>query len=156
LQLEHYPQPGTESNSFGIGFAVPLYLWHRYDGELRRALADARAATENLRRQRAIAEAERSHAAADLEGARARLQYLQREVLVKADLAEQAAEYAYRRGALGITDLLDARRTLTAIRLDELAARAAFARALTAWKAAGGAAIADTASPNSHDPGGLP
>jgi cobalt-zinc-cadmium efflux system outer membrane protein len=146
LQLEHYPQPGSETNSFGVGFSIPLFIWHRYEGELRRAFADARTATENLRRQRVVAEAERGRAWADLEGAHTRLQHLQDDVLDKARLAAQAAEYAYRRGALGMTDLLDARRTLLAVRLDELAARAAFAKALTAWKAAVGSAAVPTAA----------
>lgn len=42
------------------------------------------------------------------------------------------AEFAYRRGALSLTDLLDARRTLRTTQLDVLAARTDLAKARTA------------------------
>jgi cobalt-zinc-cadmium efflux system outer membrane protein len=46
----------------------------------------------------------------------------------------ESAELAYRKGALSLTDLLDARRTLRATVLDGLAARADHAKAATAWR----------------------
>ena len=44
------------------------------------------------------------------------------------------AELAYTQGALTLTDLIEARRTLRAVLLDELSARADHARAHTAWQ----------------------
>ena len=46
----------------------------------------------------------------------------------------ERAELAYRKGALPLTDLLDARRTLRAVLLDALAARADLAKASGAWQ----------------------
>jgi cobalt-zinc-cadmium efflux system outer membrane protein len=136
LQVEHYPQAGSDTNTFGVGFSVPLFVWNRYQGELARALADARAAREALERTRRDAESERARASADLAASRARVAQLQDAVLEKAGLAARAAEYAYQRGALGLTDLLDARRAWAAVRLDALGAQAQFADALAAWTAA--------------------
>jgi cobalt-zinc-cadmium efflux system outer membrane protein len=44
------------------------------------------------------------------------------------------AELAYSRGALPLVDLIDARRTLRTVLLEEVAARADHARAWTAWQ----------------------
>ncbi|MGZ5067796.1 MAG: TolC family protein, partial [Usitatibacter sp.] len=47
-----------------------------------------------------------------------------------------SAEYAYRRGASGVLDLLDARRSVKAVELDELQARAEAAKAWARREAA--------------------
>lgn len=57
-------------------------------------------------------------------------------LLKEAQRAADASEYAYKRGAVGVTDLLDARRTLYATRLDAASANADYAKALAAWQAA--------------------
>ncbi|WP_427914036.1 hypothetical protein ACPWT1_03535 [Ramlibacter sp. MMS24-I3-19] len=44
------------------------------------------------------------------------------------------AELAYSKGALPLVDLIDARRTLRAVLLDDIAARAEHARAQAAWQ----------------------
>jgi hypothetical protein len=59
-------------------------------------------------------------------------------LLKEAVRAADAAEYAYKRGAVGVTDLLDARRTLYATRLDAASAEADYAKARAAWRAATG------------------
>jgi len=46
----------------------------------------------------------------------------------------QSAELAYAKGALPLSDLLDARRTLRATALEALAARQDHAKALGAWQ----------------------
>ena len=50
--------------------------------------------------------------------------------------ASDAAEFAYTRGAIGVMDLLDARRQLYATRLEAVNALADYARAYRAWIAA--------------------
>jgi cobalt-zinc-cadmium efflux system outer membrane protein len=44
------------------------------------------------------------------------------------------AELAYSRGALPLVDLIDARRTLRTVLLDDVGARAEYARAYAAWQ----------------------
>ena len=58
------------------------------------------------------------------------------ELLLAAEKSANAAEFAYKNGAVGVMDVLDARRTLRATRLDALAAQVEFSKALAAWQAA--------------------
>jgi cobalt-zinc-cadmium efflux system outer membrane protein len=44
-------------------------------------------------------------------------------------------EFAYARGAVSLTDLLDARRQLRALQLDVIQARVEFAKAWATWRA---------------------
>ena len=55
-----------------------------------------------------------------------------KDIVPRASQVASQAEFAYKRGALSLTDLLDARRTLRATQLDALAARADLAKARTA------------------------
>lgn len=57
-------------------------------------------------------------------------------LLDEARRAAEGAEFAYRHGAIGVTDLLDARRTYHAIRIEAATAQADYAKALAAWQAA--------------------
>ena len=52
----------------------------------------------------------------------------------RARRATEQAELAYAKGALPLTDLLDARRTLRSTLIDALAARADHAKAIGAWQ----------------------
>ncbi|HYM36330.1 MAG TPA: TolC family protein [Steroidobacteraceae bacterium] len=135
VQFEHYPQPSTNANSVGVGFSVPLFLRHRYQGEIQRANADRHVAEETLRNVQLVAASDRAHAAADLFGSRERLRHFEGSIVEKAKAAAEAAEYAYLRGALNLTDLLDARRAMQSVELDELSAQTAYAKALAAWRA---------------------
>ena len=56
------------------------------------------------------------------------------DILPRARKVAAAAELAYSKGALSLTDLLDARRTLRATLLDALAASTDHARAAGAWQ----------------------
>ena len=78
-------------------------------------------------------------ALADLEIARANLDRVQGQAQAEARVAEQewsAAEYAYSRGATGALDMLDARRSLKGVELDELQARLEAARSRARREAA--------------------
>ena len=44
------------------------------------------------------------------------------------------AEFAYNKGAMSLTELIDARRTLRTILIEDLAARTDHAKAAQAWK----------------------
>jgi cobalt-zinc-cadmium efflux system outer membrane protein len=55
-------------------------------------------------------------------------------LLAEAKKSSDSAEFAYKNGAIGVMDLLDARRTLRAIQLDAAAAQADYAKALAAWQ----------------------
>lgn len=134
-QYESFPgQPAN--NTIGFGVSVPLFLNYNYEGEIRRGEVNLQAAYDVLERTRALAVADVNRAWSDLASARERVQRYDAGLLKEAQRAADAAEFAYRNGALGVIDLLDARRIHAATRNDAAAARADLARALIAWQAA--------------------
>lgn len=139
-QLEHFPQPGDPSNpngnSVGVSVQIPLFTRYYYQGEIGASLAALDAAKARYSQVRAVAETEIRTALAALQSAAERVRRNRDELLVAAEKAANAAEFAYRNGAVGVMDVLDARRTLRATRLDALAAQADFSKALANWKAA--------------------
>ena len=69
---------------------------------------------------------------ADVINAQQNLQLLQKELLPRAENIAHTLELGYTKGALGLLDLLEARRTLRQTRLDILTARASLARSILA------------------------
>ena len=139
VQFEHYPasdaNPGGSGNSVGVGFSVPLFLRHSNEGEIARAQADWYAARDALQQVRGVARAELLRVRGDLDAARERRARFEAELLPSAIQSSNAAEFAFRNGAIGVMDLLDARRILKAIQAEAAGARADFAKALAAWQA---------------------
>lgn len=135
-QFEHYPDNyGNTSNSYGIALSVPLFTRYYYEGEIAQAEAAYNAAADSLERTRAMARSEIAGARSDLAAAAERLARYRDSMLAEAKTAADSAEFAYKNGAIGVMDLLDARRTLRAIQLDAAAAQADYAKALAAWQA---------------------
>ena len=136
---DHFPTQ-ISNNTFGVSVSVPLFLFYQFEGEIKKAEVAVNSAEEDLERTRALARADIARARSDLESAQERVQRYSDSLLKEAQRAADAAEYAYKRGAVGVTDLLDARRTWYATRLDAAAAQADYAKALAAWQAATGVA----------------
>jgi outer membrane protein, heavy metal efflux system len=143
VQYDHFPTQIT-NNTFGVNVSVPLFVFYQFDGEIKKAEVAVNSAEADLERMRALARADIARSRADLESAQERVQRYTDSLLKEAQKAADAAEYAYKRGAVGVTDLLDARRTLYATRLDAAAAQADYAKALAAWQAATGTEAART------------
>jgi len=74
-------------------------------------------------------------ARSDLDSAAERLNRFEADLLPAAQKAADAAEFAFKNGALGVMDLLDARRTLKSVLIDAANARADHAKAWAAWQA---------------------
>lgn len=129
---DHYP--GTSTALMELRMQMPLQWGYSYQGEIARAnaqLAQAQDALEKIRRQ-ALAELQRLQQEAFNTAQRARM--YETDVLPRARKVAEGAELAYSKGAMSLTDLLDARRTLRATLLDALAARADHAKATGAWQ----------------------
>jgi len=134
-QYERYPG-NVPTNSVGFGFAVPLFTGNDFSGDIRKAEVDRYAALDALERARAVALNDLRRAAGDLDAAAERLERFEGSLLGAATRSAEAAEFAFRRGAISVLEVLDARRTLRAVRLEALAARNDHAKALAAWRSA--------------------
>lgn len=134
-QLYRFPS-ATPYYSIGVGISFPLFTGYDYSGDIQRAEVERYAALDALEKARAVARNDIGRAAADLASAAERLERYDTALLEAAGRSAQAAEFAFRRGAISVLEVLDARRTLRAVRLEALAARADHARALAAWRAA--------------------
>lgn len=140
---DHYPvNPGYAQGSgagtgstFGVFVSVPLFARYYYEGEIKRAEVDYSVAMEALDKVRAQARTDIARAFSDLQAAAERLQRYDESLLVEAKRAADSAEFAYKNGAIGVMDLLDARRTLRAIQIDAAVARNDHSKALAAWQA---------------------
>ncbi len=137
FQVEHNGS-NTPSHSIGFGVSIPLMTGYEYQGEIGRAEAELQAARDTLDQARAQAVAEIGKARSALEAAAGKVRRYDESLLAEADKALAAAEFAYRHGALGVMDLLDARRTHKATLMDAASARADYAKALAAWRFATG------------------
>jgi cobalt-zinc-cadmium efflux system outer membrane protein len=134
-QYERFPG-NVPANSVGFGVAVPLFTGNDFSGDIRKAEVDRYAAIDALARTRAVAISELGRAASDLDAAADRLERFEASLLGAASRSAEASEFAFSRGAISVLEVLDARRTLRAVRLEALAARNDHARALAAWRAA--------------------
>ena len=141
-QFDHYPVnplyaagsgAGT-GNTWGVFVSVPLFTRYYFEGEIQSAEVAYNAAADNLERTRALARAEIAKAMSDVTAALERLARYQDSLLAEAKKAADSAEFAFKNGAIGVMDLLDARRTLRAIELDAALAQADYAKALAAWQ----------------------
>ncbi|HEY6240391.1 MAG TPA: TolC family protein [Burkholderiales bacterium] len=142
-QFDHYPVDPSYAqgsgagtgNSYGVFMSIPLFTRYYYEGEIQRAEVDYNAALEAMDRVRAQARAELSRTLSDLQAAAERLQRYDESLLVEAKKAADSVEFAYKNGAVGVMDLLDARRTLRATQIDAVTARNDYSKALAAWEA---------------------
>jgi cobalt-zinc-cadmium efflux system outer membrane protein len=140
VQADHWPTSPTNMQgtgiSYSVGISIPLHARHSNQGEAARALADLESARASLQRANVRAAADVLAAEDELASARERLARVDNEVLPAARRVAESAEFAYARGATGILDLLDARRSLRAVELDAVGARADMAKAWARREAA--------------------
>jgi cobalt-zinc-cadmium efflux system outer membrane protein len=132
-QYERFPG-SLPVNSIGFGVAVPLFTGYDFSGDIQKAEVDRYAALDALSRARALAGIELRRAASDLNTAAARLERFETSLLGAAGRSAQAAEFAFQRGAISVLEVLDSRRTLRAVQVESVAARADYAKALAAWR----------------------
>lgn len=135
VQYERFPGDFA-NNSYGFTVSIPIFARYQYDGEIRRAGVELQAAQDNLERLRALALGELRKTDSDLAAAGERMQRLNDVLLPAAEKAANGAEFANTRGAIGLMDLLDARRQLYAARQEAVSASADYAKAIAAKRSA--------------------
>ncbi len=108
---------GQSANALGTGISFPLPIFDRNQGEIARTRSEvvrATAAAEVVRAQ-VIDDVEAAYAA--LRTSQERVELYERTYLKESRDSREIAEFAYRRGATSILDLLDAERTDRATQL---------------------------------------
>lgn len=129
-------EPPTPAVTYGLTVSIPLFVRYAYEGEKAQAETQYTAALESREKVLHEAETDAKRARVDMESAAEKLVRIEEDALPQAREVGTASEFAYNKGALGLTDLLDARRTLRAVELEAVAARADYAKARAAWLAA--------------------
>jgi outer membrane protein, heavy metal efflux system len=132
---DHYP--GTSTRLVELRLSMPLagvLGSYNYEGEIGRARAGLDQAQDQLEKTRRAALAETGRLGEDVRAAAARAADFEQAIVPRARQVAAMAELAYTKGALPLVDLIDARRTLRSVLLDDIAARADHARAQAAWQ----------------------
>lgn len=132
VAYNHYP--GTSPALMELRMSMPLQWGYSYQGEIGRASAQLGQAQDLLEKTRRQARQEFERLQHEVRSSAERVAAFDTEILPRARRVAEGAELAYRRGALSLTDLLDARRTLRVTALDAVAARNDYAQALGSWQ----------------------
>lgn len=133
--FDHFP--GTSRRLLELRLSMPLagvLGTYNYEGEIARARAGLDHAQDQLERARRVALTESGRLGEEVRAAAARAAEFEQAIVPRARQVAGMAELAYAKGALPLVDLLDARRTLRTVLLDDIAARAEHARAQAAWQ----------------------
>lgn len=130
VSFDHYP--GTSSRLVELRVQIPLASSSRYDGEITRALADLSQAELVAERVARDARAEVLRLEAEATNSASRATQFEVNIVPRAATVLRQAEFAYARGALALTDLLDARRTHRVTQIDAVNARSDAAKAYVA------------------------
>ena len=132
--FDHFP--GTSNRLLELRVQMPLYGvlgGYNFQGEVARAQAQLDQAQDLLEKTRRTASTEFQRLQQDRQGAAARALSYETTILPRARKVAEMAELAYSKGAMSLTELIDARRTLRTILIEDLAARTDHAKAAQAW-----------------------
>ena len=127
-----------------VGFSVPLPFWNRNQGNIRAARERIDRADAEQAAVAAALQTELTEGYEDLERARAAILILRENVLPGADDALKATTEGYEAGRFSYLDILDARRTTRAARIQYLQAITDYHKALHVIEAL-------TADPRPHN-----
>jgi cobalt-zinc-cadmium efflux system outer membrane protein len=133
--FDHFP--GTSTRQLELRLQMPLYGLlggYNFQGEVARAQAQLDQAQDILDKTRRAASTELQRLQQDRLSAGARAYSYESTILPRARKVAEMAELAYSKGAMSLTELIDARRTLRTILIEDLAARTDHAKAAQAWQ----------------------
>ena len=126
--------PGTSNRSLGLRASIPLQWNYDYQGEIGRALAQSAQAQDSLDKTRRDTYSDLLRLQNEVLSAAARARAYDNDILPRAQMVAAGAEFAFGKGAIPLTDLLDARRVLRLTLLEGLTARTDYAKALGSWQ----------------------
>jgi len=126
--------PRVSKRSLEVRLSMPLQWNYDYEGEIGRAQAQLAQAESQLVQTETNARADLQRMLDEYRAATQRETLYSENIVPRARRVAQQAELAYTKGALSLTDLLDARRTLRSTLIEAAFTRADYAKAQTAWQ----------------------
>jgi len=126
VQADRYPAPAGDGNTVGVYFSVPLFAWHRFEGEIARAETEVTAAQINLQRLRQQAISQQAVLLQDRDIALNRWRRLRENALPLGDRLSSSIRLAYEQRAISLLDMLDSLRVYRLLQADTLEARLQF------------------------------
>ncbi len=133
--VDHFP--GTSNRLLMLRMQMPLQLaalgGYSFQGEIARAEAQLAVAQAQLDRAKHNATKDNERLVKELASSQARASSYNAGIAPVAKRVADQAEIAYNKGALSLTDLLEARRTWRATTLEAIAAQTDFDKAQTAY-----------------------
>ena len=131
----HFPGTSTRQLEFRLQMPLNGFLGsYNFEGEIARAQAQLSQAEDALEKTRRSATADFQRLQQNQSGAAARALSYEASILPRAHKVAEMAELAYSKGAMSLTELIDARRTLRSILIEALNARTDHAKAALAWQ----------------------
>lgn len=129
VSIDRYPGPAGDGTTLGLYASVPLFAWHRHEGEIARAEAEYTSALIGRRRVESQALTEQNKALHDRSVSLLRWKGLRDNALPLGESVAASIQLAHQQRAIGILDLLDALRTQRQLQIDTLASRIDFEKA---------------------------
>ncbi len=133
--FDHFP--GTSNRLLTFRMQMPLQMGalggYTYQGEIARAESQLAIAEAALERTRHAASNDVLRLNQELASSQQRATSYAQNITLDAKRVADQAELAYNKGALSLTDLLEARRTWRATTLEAIAAQTDFEKAQAAW-----------------------
>jgi len=133
--FDHFP--GTSNRLLTFRMQMPLQLGalggYTFQGEIARASSQLAIAEAALDRARHAASLDVLRLTQERQSSALRAANYAQNITLDAKRVADQAELAYNKGALSLTDLLEARRTWRATALEAIAAQTDFDKAQTAW-----------------------
>ncbi len=123
IQADRYPAPAGEGNTFGLYASVPLFTWHRFEGELAKAESDYTAALVVRQRLENQTKTRQVQLLQEREVSLARWRRLRDNALPLGDRLSASIRLAYEQRAISLLDMLDSLRVYRLLQIDTLEAR---------------------------------
>lgn len=123
IQADRYPAPAGEGNTFGLYASVPLFTWHRYEGELAKAESEYTAALVARQRLENQTRTRQTQLLQERDVSLSRWRRLRDNALPLGDRLSASIRLAYEQRAISLLDMLDSLRVHRLLQIDTLEAR---------------------------------
>jgi len=123
LQANRFPAPAGDGNTVGLYISIPLYAWHRHEGELAKAETDVTAAMTNLQQLEQQGQIQNAAILQERDIAWTRWRRLRDNALPLGERLSSSIRIAYEQRAISLLDMLDSLRVYRLLQSDVLDAQ---------------------------------